>query len=284
MINMKILAIGDFHGKFSKKLRKIANSDEVDIVVSVGDYCNFSERKEFFKHSYRTGIELWEVIGKKKVKEFTKKNLKSGERVLKELDKLKNPVISVSGNLDYTKWGDAVDYDKAKWKWVEQDFFSKLIKKYNHIKIFDYSFFRFGEYVFIGHPRSTFPGKVKSKAYKKQRKILERLFKKFKKENKDKKLIYVSHNVPYNTKLDKIDIENADEGVNEGHFGSKLSQRLIKKYQPILNIAGHMHENQGKDKIGKTMIINTGAANKGEAAIIDIDDKTKKINKVRFVK
>lgn len=281
---MKILAIGDFHGKFPKKLKKIANSDEIDIVVSVGDYCNFGERKLFFKHSYRTGIELWEVIGKKKVEGHTKKNLASGERVLAELNKLKNPVISITGNLDYTKWGDAVDYDKVKWKWTEQDFFSKLIKKYNHIKIFDYSFFMFGEYVFIGHPRSTFPGKVKSKNYKKQKEILERLFKKFRRENKHKKLIYVSHNVPYKTKLDKIDINEADEGVKKGHFGSKLSQRLIKKYQPILNIAGHMHENQGRDKIGKTTLINVGAAHEGKAAIIDIDDKTKKIKKVRFVR
>lgn len=33
---MRILVIGDFHGKFPKKLKKEAK--KVDLVVSVGDY------------------------------------------------------------------------------------------------------------------------------------------------------------------------------------------------------------------------------------------------------
>jgi len=86
---MKILIIGDFHGKFPAKLKKKAK--KIDLVVSLGDFCPFSLRKEFFKYSYRKeNSELWEFIGKKKVKEKTLTDLKKGEKILKILNKLKN--------------------------------------------------------------------------------------------------------------------------------------------------------------------------------------------------
>lgn len=270
---MKILAIGDFHGKFPEKLQKLA--DKVDLVVSVGDFCPFSLRKEFFKYSYRKNIEVWEVIGKNKMKKETKKDLKAGEKILQQLNKLKTKVITVTGNLDYGKWPDAYDY-KPKWKWPKQDFFTPIVKKYKNIKCFDYSFVKFNNLIFIGMARSTFPGYVKSKNYKKQRKVLENLFKRFKKE----KIIFVTHNVPYKTKLDKIKSKEISKKQKRKHYGSKLVKRIIEKYQPVLNICGHMHENQGKDKIKKTLIVNAGAAQDGKAAMIDIDKKIK----VKFIK
>jgi predicted phosphodiesterase len=42
---MKILAIGDFHGKFPAKLKKEAR--KVDLILSTGDYAGIDEwRKE----------------------------------------------------------------------------------------------------------------------------------------------------------------------------------------------------------------------------------------------
>ena len=275
---MKILAIGDFHGKFPVKLKNLVK--RVDLIVSVGDYFPFSYRKIWFKHCYKSDTELWGVVGKKKYSEWVKKDLKSGEKVLKQLNKIKIPIISVTGNLDYTKWEDAIDGKRSKWKWAGQDFFSKIIKKYKKIKIFDYSYLKFNDVVFIGMAKSTFPGRVKSKNYKKYRKKLDKLFRKF----KNKKIIFVSHHVPYKTKLDKLISKEAPEKVRGRSNGSKLTRRIIERYQPVLNIAGHMHENQGKDKIGKTMIINTGAAHDGKAAIIDFDEKKKKVNNVKFVR
>jgi Icc-related predicted phosphoesterase len=43
-----------------------------------------------------------------------------------------------------------------------------------------------------------------------------------------------------------------------------------------------MHENPGKDKIGKTLIINPGYAYDGRYAIIDL--KGKKIKSIKFYK
>src|SRR3989344_4683343 len=272
---MKLLLIGDFHGSFPRKFFKIIKKEKPEAILSLGDFCQFTARKLFFKYCWRQRRELWEIIGKKKVKEFTKKDLKSGEKVLKQLNSLPIPVFTVTGNLDYTKWKEAYNYKKLKrkasWSWLEQDFFTSLFKKYPNIKCFDYSFIQFKKFILIGMARSTFPGHVKSKEYKKQRKILETLFKRFKKE----KIIFVSHNVPYNAKLDIIHSKEAQNKARGKHYGSKLVRRLIKKYQPTLAIGGHIHESSGKDKLKKTILINPGASHEGKAAIIEINKKVK---------
>jgi Icc-related predicted phosphoesterase len=277
---MKILAIGDFHGKLPKDLKE--KCKKIDLIVSIGDYPPFSLRKEFFKHSYGKEIELWEVIGKKKVKKAELKDIKEGDKLLKKLNSLNIQIITVSGNIDRTKWRDAADYKKSKWKWSEQDFFTPLIKKYSNIKDIDYSYAKFKDYVFIGMARSTFPGKIKSRRYKNQRRRLEKLFNRFSKELENNKVIFVSHNVPYNTKIDLITAKEAHKKAKGKHYGSKLVRRIIEKYQPLISIAGHIHESQGKDKIGKTVIINTDEANKEQAVLIDIDENNSKIRSIKF--
>jgi len=39
---MKILVVGDFHGKFPRGLNSIVKNKKIDVVVSVGDYPPFS--------------------------------------------------------------------------------------------------------------------------------------------------------------------------------------------------------------------------------------------------
>jgi len=277
---MKILATGDFHGKFPKKFEKIVKDEDIDVVVSNGDYFPFHHRKLWFKHCYGTDTELWEVIGKKKFKELMKKELKDGENSIKKLNALSASVLTVYGNLDYTHKRDTFDIKgKAKWAWDEQDFFSPIVKKYKNIKRIDYSYAKIGDYVFIGVYGGTNPGKVKSKTYRKHKEKLNKLFKKFSKENKEGKVVFVSHNVPYNTKIDKIG-KDAHPKVRGKHYGSKLVRRAIDKWQPILHFAGHIHEGKGKDKIGRTVSVNCGSAHENEGAIIEIKDKKVK---VRFI-
>ena len=279
---MKILAIGDFHGKFPVKLRKLTK--KVDLVVCIGDYFSFTNRDLFFKYSYGTDKELWEVVGKKKVKAGILKDLKAGENVLKKLDKVGVPVITVIGNIDYTRVHDVYDEEQVSWikgwKWEAQDFFSKIIKKYKNIFRFDYKSVRVNDVNFIGAYGHTFPGNVKSKSYKKYRAILEKMFKKFRKED----VIFVAHNMPYDCKLDVIKRNDSLKYLHGKHYGSKLIRRVIDKHQPVLAIGGHMHENQGKCKIGKTLVVNPGAAVDGKCAIIDFDVDKGRIKSVRFVK
>ena len=64
------------------------------------------------------------------------------------------------------------------------------------------------------------------------------------------KVVFVTHQPPYGTKIDKV----------YGHFaGNKSFTGFIKETQPILAISGHLHETAGKkDMIGKTLVINPG--------------------------
>ncbi|MBI2451557.1 metallophosphoesterase [Candidatus Pacearchaeota archaeon] len=284
---MKILALGDFHGEFPKKFERIIKKEKIDLIVSNGDYFPFYYRELWFEHCYRKDVELWEVIGKKKYRKLIEKDLRDGENAIRKLNKLKIPVITVVGNIDYTRTPDVSDFKKPRgkryWAWDWQDFFSPIIRKYKNIRRFDYSYLKFRNYVFIGAIGGSFSGKVKSKAYKKHRKILEKLFKKFAQENKERKVIFVSHNVPYKTKLDLIGMK-AHKLVRGKHFGSKLVRRIIDKYKPILHTGGHIHESVGMQKLGRTLCINPGAAHEGKAAIIILPEEKKEKMRVRFIK
>ncbi|MFA5174111.1 MAG: metallophosphoesterase [Candidatus Pacearchaeota archaeon] len=281
---MRILVIGDFHGKFPEKLKKIAK--KVDIIVSLGDYTPFTLRKEFFKYCYGKDVELWEAVGKSRYKKVITNDFKKGENILKKLNELSVPVVSVLGNIDYPLADDVNDIKRIKgkksWKWDEDrtKYLQRAIKKYKNIQYIDYNAFIFRGIVFIGARGHSHPGRVKSSGFRKHKKILDKLFYKYRK----KKIIFVSHVVPNNTKLDKIRDKKAHKWARGKHFGSKLMRRIVDKWHPILNLSGHFHENIGEDRLGKTLIVNPGAAVEGKAAIIDFNEEKGKINKIKFIK
>lgn len=287
---MKILVIGDFHGKFPKKFEALIKKEKINLVVSLGDYVKFILRNEFFKHSYGKDIDLWEIIGKKKYKEGTIKGENLGIEILKKLNKLKVLVVTVLGNIEYSLADDVFDVKKPRgkrywrWEWERPKIFQNLLKRFVNIRYIDYSYFIFNGFIFIGMRGHSIPGKVKSKAFRKHKQKLDKLFKKFSKENKQGKVIFVSHISPYNTKLDKITSKEAPKKVMGKHYGSKLARRIIDKWQPLLNLSGHFHENQGKDRLGKTILVNPGAAYEGKGAIIEIDEEKGKIKKIKFKK
>jgi Icc-related predicted phosphoesterase len=282
---MKMLVCGDFHGSFPIKFNKIIKKENVELVISLGDYPPFHYRKLWFKHCYGKDVELWEVIGKRKYKKLIFDDLKHGENSLKYLNKLEVPVFTVLGNMDYPDPNDVADTDKKRVKsmpnWDRADNFSNLLKKYSNIKRFDYKALKFGEYVFIGMRGHSYPGRPKSKGFRKHAKILDALFKKFKKENKARKLIFVSHIVPYNTKLDKIG-KHAPKIARGKHYGSKLTRRIIEKHKPILALGGHIHECVGKIKMGKTTVINPGAIHEGKASIVNLENG--RIKNIKFIR
>jgi Icc-related predicted phosphoesterase len=298
---MKILAIGDFHGEFPKKFEKIIKKEKIGLVVSLGDYVPFHYRDLWFKHCYGREISLGDVIGKRKYRALVMKDLKMAEKALKKMNNLHIPIYTILGNVDYPRADDIRDIKKyygnkkLDLEWRQPELFIKRLEKYKNIRRFDYGALRFGEYVFIGMRGHSFPGSVKSKAYKRNRKKLDKLFKKFKKENKKGKVIFVSHNIAHNTKLDKLSLKAIKFALKHAgkkfrkkvkerkrHYGSKLARRIIQAYDPILHIGGHIHESWGKQKLGRTTLINPGAAHHGKAVIIELKDG--RLKKVKFLK
>ena len=110
--------------------------------------------------------------------------------------------------------------------------------------------------------------------YKTSKKRLSKLF-----QFTKNPIIFMPHNVPFNTKLDKI--VNKNSPVNGKHYGSVIAREIVEKYQPLLCIGGHMHEHFGKQKIGKTTVINAGFGSKVNT-LIDLDEETGKIRRIKF--
>ena len=64
-----------------------------------------------------------------------------------------------------------------------------------------------------------------------------------------------------------------------GDFHGKFPVKLRK-----LAIGGHLHENQGRCRIGKTVVVNDGAALDRECCVVDFDEVKRKVKRVEFVK
>ncbi|USS40083.1 metallophosphoesterase [Thermococcus aggregans] len=84
--------------------------------------------------------------------------------------------------------------------------------------------------------------------------------------------IILSHVPPKDTNVDKTFVGT--------HAGSKSLRKFIEEKQPPLVICGHIHEGTGIDKIGETMIVNPGPLSRGHYAVIDFDEKEKKVKDI----
>jgi uncharacterized protein len=73
-------------------------------------------------------------------------------------------------------------------------------------------------------------------------------------EDREKKVM-VSHAPPYGTKVDMT-----GSGLN---VGSRSVRKFIESYRPDLVICGHIHEARGHDRVGDTVVINTGPLYRG---------------------
>jgi Icc-related predicted phosphoesterase len=62
--------------------------------------------------------------------------------------------------------------------------------------------------------------------------------------------VFVSHQPPLNTVIDRT--------MMGMHVGSKAIRFFIERFQPDIAVCGHIHEARGSDRIGKTIIINPG--------------------------
>ena len=80
----------------------------------------------------------------------------------------------------------------------------------------------------------------------------------------DETSVLISHVPPYGTQ-DKIFL-----GM---HGGSKELREIIDKYKPRLVLCGHIHEDPGIAKIGKTTVVNCSMGKRGEGAIVEINEE-----------
>lgn len=78
----------------------------------------------------------------------------------------------------------------------------------------------------------------------------------------DCSLVFVSHQPPFNTKLDDVGGGN--------HVGSKAFRRFVEERHPTLCCCGHIHEATGEDSIGVSKLINPGPLRDGFYLEVDL--------------
>ncbi|HWW62571.1 MAG TPA: metallophosphoesterase, partial [Thermoanaerobaculia bacterium] len=77
--------------------------------------------------------------------------------------------------------------------------------------------------------------------------------------------IFNLHAPPYGTQLDLavgLDAElrpSMSFGADETHVGSRAVRAAIEKYQPLLALHGHIHEQHAFIRIGRTICVNPGS-------------------------
>ena len=306
---MKILAVGDLHGRKPK-----IHFKDFDAIICIGDVCSdkgFRRLKNLWVKYLEenpdqplSDDEFYIMnVGKKKVKELYKESLIEGRKIMEYLNSFGKPIFMTHGNWDQS-YGETriknmeagkYSYYKAFLDfWAGEKINPVLIKGLKNVISVQFKLHKFRGYNILGYGLSSNAedpfvkmkkGRRKIRRYSKEEvkklkrayaKILKKLDNVYNKKDKKYPTIFLTHNVPYNT---KIDLLNNRESKHHGkHFGSSVARWFCDKYQPLLCIGGHMHEHFGKDKIGKTVVVNVGFGSYVNT-LIELDEgKIKKID------
>lgn len=152
------------------------------------------------------------------------------KEVLDKLSKLKEKIIMIHGNHE------------------EDTVMKKLCEKHENIIFIHKKHYEEQGVIFLGYGGGGFSSI--EKGFSKTGKNFSKIIKK----NPEKKIVFITHAPPYNTKLDII----IDESC-----GNKTFRQFIEKNRVDIAISGHLHENFGKeDKINDTLILNPGPSGK----------------------
>ncbi len=259
---MKFLIIGDLHGKKPKIYRK-----QFDAIIAPGDFCSDETVKywhQWFKEVKKNPNAPPNIVekagGKRKYKKELLLSKRNGRDVLKYLTSFKKPIYLVPGNWDMTPWKE------SDWSFFRKDHWSDIKKGLTGIHDLHLKKKTTKEFCFTGHGITHGPEKPpQTKTRKMSKKRYKEIEKEYKKKltkidnlckRATKPIIFLTHNVPYNTKIDLITNKKSD--LYGKHWGSMLAKDIVKKHQPLVCIGGHMHEHHTATRVGKTVCINAG--------------------------
>jgi len=307
---MKILAIGDLHGR-----KPVIKFRDFDAIIVVGDVCSDNDiaplYRKWFRHLKKLEDdalnleEFLESIGvkDKQIKQFERKSLIHGRKIMKYLNSLKKPIFMVPGNWDESYGESRIkDMNKNDYNYLKSflDWYlgkrinPRLIRGLKNVRDCQFRLHKFGGVNIIGYGLSSGPENPVSKSKKRKfskmqyaklkkaySKILTNLFKVYEKRDKKLPTIFISHNVPQGTSLDII--TDKESYAYKKHLGSTVARTFCLRKKPLLCLGGHMHQHFKKTKLGKTVAINCGFGKKAQV-LIDIDEVKGKIRKIEFAK
>lgn len=274
---MRILAIGDLHGKFPKKLNKdFIRKNKIDIIISPGDLGSDKTSKYVFKYwkqqrerERQDANVPRDIVGHKKWDNLILQEVKSSIKIIKRLSSLGVPLYFVYGNGDTSEKAWYFDKNYPSMEQCDVDGIKgATFLEMSSRKIDGYEIFGFG---------CRFTVNIRTKKhYKKIRNREKKRLDSFFRKRDASKVILLTHETPYMI-FDKILYKGSPRYGQ--HVGDDILKEAIKKYQPALHICGHMHEYQGRKNINKTAVIIPGYGKEGKVAIIDLPKR-----KVKFFK
>jgi len=236
---MKILIIGDPHGKLPKNLTQIIKKNKIKLIICTGDFPLTPKNP--------TDPKSW--IG------FKTKANKSYKKIIDKLCSYKLPILTLKGNM----------FLKKSSKRITKRIFSKYknlyYKKTGKINLKKTNFIFF-DMIWESYNSRTVNRQNK---YLKENKSREKKLNQLLKETKNS--ILISHVPPYGI-LDKLNFPGISKELKNKSVGSKILLKAIRKHKPKYVICGHIHEAKGIKKLGKTIIINAGCC--GDYRIINI--------------
>ena len=261
---VRILIVGDPHGKVKKVKEK-----KIDLVLITGDLGKADLARKFvFENARRRKEGLPELKKDEKyVKDIHTQIHNSTLEVLRYYNKIAS-VYTLQGNVgipsisdvkeNKRKYGLKLPCTKKILDAMPNVYFVKnRLRNLNGLRVGFLEYFvdncwikEFGE-----KDKKRIRGGKKDTA--KAKRVLDRF------GSLD---ILVCHQPPYGV-LDKVG-KIAPKHWRGKHAGSKVILECIKKYQPRYVFCGHIHEGEGKKKIGKTEVYNLGVA---KHILLDID-------------
>lgn len=273
MEEIKILGIGDAHGEDFPNIKNIVKKEKIDFIICTGDLPEADEIRNIIFNNFILihlfGFGIHHFMGIKKYKKMVKKAEKSQEKIIKRLGSVDKKVFLVYGNNDYMK-SDVRGFKQFK---LEVEPLEEKIKNKKNIILLKRKSVRFNEFTIVGHSGAhTYHDPSK---YKKQKKMLGSMLNK----SPPEKTIFLTHEPPHGF-LDKVKMKSSPFYGEK--IGNPLYLELIKKYQPLVQICGHIHEGFGTAKVGKTEVINLGALTEKHYMVISIkeDKVTTEIRKI----
>lgn len=272
---MKILVLGDFHARFTSKLKERIAREKFDFVIGVGDYAGIEEWSEYFGVMFKAlsaglpWISAKDYFGAKKYRKLVKKDEILTKKVLGDLNKLGNgkKVIFIFGNNDDDWYKYPFDV-KSKVKKGRLRFLRGLknmkdvtyfLTRYNGVGIAG-----FGGYMDVA--ANWDKRKDDGESYNRMRKRMKKSEEKLIRMMKNKPEILILHYPPEGA-FDKI-IQKGNP-FHGRKVGIEMFRSVIMRFKPKLVLCGHMHEYQGMKKIGKSLVVNPGDASRNKYAVID---------------
>ncbi len=265
---MKILVVGDPHGKINRKVPK-----NVDFVLILGDLGKADLARQFFFENIKRqkkGLPKIEE-GKDFIKKTSMEIYTSSVNVAKFYSSIA-PAYSIKGNVGADNKDIKENNKKFElnlpllWDNLKKvnnfNLVSNGIRNINGLRVgfLDYFLDECWVREFISEDKERLG--LARKETKKSKRILKWF-------GKNKIDILVCHQPPYGI-LDKVSKKYGAPRKWEGkHAGSKIILDFVKKNKKLKYVfCGHIHEGKGKAKIGKTEIINAGVS--GDYFVVDL--------------